>query len=258
MPRWRGCVFAAVAAIIVASGAWSAEKDPAPAVDPLADRILKAACDYLKTSPQFSFLSEATHEELLDSGQKIQVSESHQVGVRRPDGLVVVTRGDLGTQRVWYNGKRFTLLDLDEFTYASIKVPPTIDRAFDYLAEHYGVFPPLVDLLYSDPYGVVRPSLRSGELIGRRWVRGVECIQLAFQGDVADLQVWVENGLRPVIRKVVIDYKNEPGRPEYVAYLSEWDFSPRLTDSQFTFSPPPGAREVTLPVIEDGGKRGDK
>ncbi len=258
MRRWRGCVLAVVAAIVVAGGAWSAEKAPSPAVEPLADQILKAACDYLKSSSQFSFRSEATHEEVLASGQKIQVSENHQVGVRRPDGLIVVTRGDLGTQRVWYNGKRFTLLDLDAFTYASIKAPPTIDRAFDYLAERYGVFPPLVDLLYSDPYGVVRPSLRSGQLIGRRWVRGVECIQLAFQGDVADLQLWVENGLRPVIRKVVIDYKNDPGRPEYVAYLSEWDFSPRLADSQFTFTPPPGAREVTLPALEDGGEKGTR
>ena len=57
-------------------------------------------------------------------------------------------------------------------------------------------------------------------------------------------QIWIEVGPRPVPRRLVITYKDEPGSPQYIAELSGWNFQPRLSDHYFTFRPPIGSDEI--------------
>jgi len=67
-----------------------------------------------------------------------------------------------------------------------------------------------------------------------------------------DVQLWVENGLFPLLRKVVITYRDEPGSPQFTAYLTDWDFSPHLPDSVFKFFKPKSA--LLVPLEKAGAK----
>ena len=45
---------------------------------------------------------------------------------------------------------------------------------------------------------------------------------------------------------MVITYIDEPGSPQYIAELSDWNFHPRLSDHYFTFRPPVGSNSCHL------------
>ena len=59
-------------------------------------------------------------------------------------------------------------------------------------------------------------------------------------------QVWIEKAEPAPFRRIVITYKSEPGSPQFRADLLEWDFSPDVPDSLFTFKRPAGAEQVPL------------
>ncbi|GAG05622.1 unnamed protein product, partial [marine sediment metagenome] len=122
-----------------------------PAVDSRANQILKQMGDYLKKADRFTFNSEAYFEQVLESGQKLQYNSIAKVAIQRPNRLRVDSRGDVANESYYYNGKRITHFDHRSNTYASVKVPATIDAAIDFLATQYGLTPPLADLAYKDP-----------------------------------------------------------------------------------------------------------
>jgi len=81
-------------------------------------------------------------------------------------------------------------------------------------------------------------------------VLGVPCEHLAFSLGKVDWQIWVEQGNRPVPKKIVITYKDEAGTPEYTAIFSDWDFQTKLKDTQFNFVAPPGTTKIDVAEIK--------
>ena len=81
-----------------------------------------------------------------------------------------------------------------------------------------------------------------------------KCHHVAFRQDDVDWQVWVDAGDVPLLRKLVITYKNEAGAPQYTARLSRWNFQPRLSEHAFHYRPSESASRIEfLPVdMEDG------
>ncbi len=75
-------------------------------------------------------------------------------------------------------------------------------------------------------------------------ISDVLCDHLALRGEKEDVQVWIARGDEPVPRRIVISYREMEGRPQFCAQFIEWDFSPDLSDTTFTFSPPEGAKRI--------------
>lgn len=203
-----------------------------------ADGVLKEMGDYLKSAGQFSVHAEVTFDSVLPSGQKLQFGASIDAAVRRPDRLYAEYDGDLAARRFWYDGKNFTLLDLQGDVYASEPSPSTVDATLDHMMEAYGFSLPLADFVFSDPYASLIENVQFGIYVGQHTVDGARVHHLAFVEKYIDWQVWIEDGKRPVPRKIVITYKTLPGSPQYTAVLSEWDLSTRLPDSLFTVDAP--------------------
>jgi len=233
-----------LAAILVVTGAVGTAAVAAPGVDAAADRILRQMSDYLATAGEFSFRANVTYDEALASGEAIEYGGTADVSVRRPDRLHVAFRGDEHQNRVFFDGRTLTLYDPDVNVYAVTEVPPEIDGAVDLVFEKYGFSVPIADLVYSDPYSALTGGVETGFVAGLHPVNGVPCHHLAFTQEAIDWQIWIEDGPRPVPRKLVIILKDEPGSPRYSATLSDWDFQPRLSDHYFEFHPPDGADEI--------------
>ena len=221
-----------------------ADAADSPTVESRANQILKQMGDYLKNADRFTFSSEAYFEQVLKNGQKLQYNSLAKVAIQRPNRLRVDSRGDVANESYYYNGKRITHFDRRNNTYAFVKAPASIDTAIDFLAEKYGLTPPLSDLVYKDPYNILIQNVRSGAYIGLSRVRDTMCYHLAFQQDEIDWQVWIDAGWMRVPRKVVITYKKAAGVPQYMAFLSEWDFAPIFPGDLFDFSAPPNAEQV--------------
>ena len=80
----------------------------------------------------------------------------------------------------------------------------------------------------------------SGEYLGVHQVSGVRCHHLVFSNPSIDWQIWIEADGQPVPRKFVISYKRTAGHPQFIAQMSDWNFSPRLPESTFNFKAPSG------------------
>jgi hypothetical protein len=223
----------------------------APIVNPQVDKLLREMGEYLKNAQQYSFQAEITFDDVLPSGQKIQFGATEDLAVRRPNGAYIEYRGDLGFKRFWYNGESVTLYDPDDNVYASEKVPAKIDEAMDRLMKEFGFSPPLVDLLYPDPYKLLIGKAQFGIYVGMSMVDGQRSHHLAFVDKYIDWQIWIEDGKQVVPRKILITYKTIPGAPQFTAVLSDWDFATRLPDTLFTAGLPADAEKIQFVKLSE-------
>jgi hypothetical protein len=215
-------------------------------IDPRADEALRRMSAALSNAKSFGLKGAATMDELLPSGQLAEFSRETRVVVRRPDRLFAEIHRGEGAWLFWYAGNDLTVLDKRANTCASVQVPGRIDDMLDDLAEKHGLTMPLADLLFADPYKVLTADALTGQLVGTHEVNGVECTHLLFTQANVDWQIWIETGKMPVPRKVVIDYKTLPGRPQFAAMLSDWNLSAAADDDQFKPALPADARKIDL------------
>ncbi len=250
----RLCPFLAACALaglwtLSASGA-DVKTTNAKPIDPSADKLLKRMGDYLAESPFFSVSAEIWQDVQLGSGQQVQAGRTVELQVRRPDRFHAEVHSTRRNRELFYDGKSVTLLDRIQNFYGSVPAPATLDEALDTAIERFGIEMPLEDLVVSDPYQSAMQKIVSGRDIGPVTVLGTPCEHLAFSLGAVDWQIWIEDGIKPVPRKIVITYKDEEGTPEYTAIFSHWDFQNKLPDFLFAFEPPSGASKIDVAEIK--------
>ncbi|MCW8964126.1 MAG: DUF2092 domain-containing protein [Gammaproteobacteria bacterium] len=238
----------------VSMTSYALDTPPQEQLDPFVMQLVKQVSDYLTTANSFSVRSDVTTDEVLPSGEKIQLSRRAQVVVRRPDRLRAEVHSDFGTTRFYYDGKKLSRFDMDNNVYGSIKVPGTIEEALDHAMENYGVDAPLADLLAGDLYENFISNTRSGSYVGLHYLDGAHHHHLALSNDHVDFQLWISDDAAPLIRKIVITYKHVYGEPQLTAVLSDWNFDPRTPDMIFDFHPPIDADELDFLSVKSSIK----
>jgi hypothetical protein len=213
------------------------------AIEPGAREVVRRACDYLQSLDRFSVAAEISYDEVLAAGYKLQYSRAGRLLVERPDRFRFDSESDKGYRTVWYDGESLTIYDEDLNVYATFEAPDTIDATLDLIADR-GIVMPLDDLLYSQPCAGLGEHVQSGYYVGLNYVDGGFHHHVLLATDAVDVQLWVEDNDTPLIRKVVITYGEEPGEPQFVALLRDWDAAPAPTPANFVFTPPDGAKEI--------------
>lgn len=216
------------------------------AVEPKADALFQQMSNLLAKTKTFSVTADKITDFVMESGQKIQISEVTHVFVSRPNMIHGQTVGDLHDEQLWYDGKTVSVYDSDQNTYGVVKAPGTIDAMMDFIVEKYGASLPMADLVFSDPYQSAMEKVRMGQYIGLHYVGKVRCHHLAFRQAGLDWQIWIEDGPRPLPRKLVITYKELPGHPQFIAHLNDWNLAPKLTKEFFEFKPPANAKKIEI------------
>ena len=244
--------------LVVSSAAWAlggllaasvfAAEDK-PTVDPRADELLKRMGDYLGEARFFSVSTEIWQDVQLSSGQRVQAGRSVELKVRRPDRLRAEVHSTRRNHELIYDGSAITLFNRNQNFYGTVQTSGSLDKVMDVACERFGITMPLEDFIRSDPHKDFLQKVTIGNDIGPVNVMGVACEHLAFSQDNIDWQVWIENGVRPVPRKFVITYKDEPDSPQFTAIFSNWDFETKLPDFVFKFEPPEGASKIKVKEI---------
>jgi hypothetical protein len=242
-----GCAMIALWALpVLAAGEKSQEKSQ---ISPRADELLKRMGDYLGQAKFFSVNAEVWQDAQLSSGQQVQAGRNVQVQVRRPNRYRSELRSTRHHRELIYDGSALTLLNHAENFFGSVPATGSLDDAMDLACEKFGITMHFEDFIRSDPHKDLLRNVTAGSDIGAVTVMGVPCEHLAFTQDKIDWQVWIETGARPVPRKFVITYKDEPDFPQYIAIFSNWDFNTQLPDFVFKFEPPPGASKIKVKEI---------
>lgn len=216
----------------------------ADAPPPSADDLVRQMGQRLAAAQTFTFSAHTIRQQFLTNGQKVDIARNQKVVVRRPDRLAADVVADEGDTAFTFDGSTVTLLNLHDNVYGQASIKGNLDMLFDTLATKYGMTLPLVDLVLADPAKAMLSRVQSSADLGLGWVFDTRCRHLAFrQGDI-DWEIWIQAGADPLPRKLVITYKDVPGVPQYIAYLSDWNLKADVPDARFTFKPPAGVKEI--------------
>ena len=231
-------------ALLVFAG-WSQAAEPQPAgVQPEAEKLLRRMSDYLASRQQFTAKAESTLEVVLTSGQKLQFDSPATLMVSRPNKLRANRQGVIANQEFFYDGKTLTLYNPKENLYATAAAPPTIDEMLDFARQKLDVIAPASEILYKNAADKMLKEASSGFVVGPSVAAGVKCTHLAFRGGEVDWQIWIEDGDKPLARKFVLTSKKVAGEPQFTIVIRNWDVTPKLTNAEFNFTPPKGAKKI--------------
>ena len=243
------CVWCALAASAVADNEPRGAK---PSIEAKADAVLERMSHALGKAGAITFQATDTMDVAGDSGDKQSKSARRRFSIRRPDRLLSTVDGADGGRTLVYDGETITLFDESQNAYARVDAPATIEGMLDYASGRFSLPLPLTDLLLRDVYGAMTEGVTSGRYVGEETVDGTKCHHLAFTQADLDWEIWIDSGEIPLPRKLSITYKTEPKQSRYVATLSAWDLSPKLSDSVFAFAPPEGAQRIDImPAFAD-------
>jgi len=234
----------AVVAVLWSVAIKGSSQQEAPNIEPKADQYLKTMSSYLAGLHTYSFQAEEFFDEAQDNGQKLQLSNQRRISVSRPNKVFGESVGDTVNSRFYYDGKMVTVYDRGQKTYATEKVPGTIDAMLDDLHDRFETNQPLADFLFADPYKEFTEHLQGGTYLGLHYVGKVKCHHLAFRQKTLDWQIWIDAGDAPLPRKLVITFKQQVEQPQYTAVIHHWDVSPKLGDEMFQFQASEGVRKV--------------
>ena len=238
-------IVSVVALAMVVTAGWSQPGHAQPAgIDPQAEKLLRRMSDYLASRQQFTAKAESTLEVVLTSGQKLQYDSPATLMVSRPNKLHAHRKGDLANQEFFYDGKTLTLYNPRENLYATTAAPPTLDETLDFAREKLDIIAPAAELLYKNAAEKMLKESSSGFVVGSSVVGGVKCTHLAFRGSEVDWQIWIEDGDKPLPRKFILTSKKVAGEPQFTVLIRSWDVAPKLTSSEFSFTPPKGAKKI--------------
>jgi hypothetical protein len=221
-------------------------------IEPQAEKLLRRMSDYLASLQRFSVKTQNTVEAVLKSGQKLQFDNPAMVVVSRPNRLRADRKGDITNQEFYYDGKTLTLYNPKENLYATTAAPATIDEMLDFTREKLDVIAPAAEFLYKNAGEKMLKEASSGFVVGQSVVGGVKCTQLAFHAPEFDWQVWIQDGDKPLPRKFVLTSTKVAGEPEFSVFITSWDTAPKLTNQEFNFKPPKGAKKIEFLKLTSG------
>ena len=243
--RWWSSVVGAFVLIVVAAPAIAKSED-----DQRAAKRVEEMATFLAKAPRLSFTADCSFDVVQDWGQKIEFGEVRAITLRRPDRARIDTTRRDGTHRgLIFDGKKLAAFDVDEKVYATVEKAGTTDTAFDYFKNDLDMRLPLSELLSTALPQKIAPMLASARLVGENTtLNGVATDHVALRGDTADLQLWIARTGDPLPQRLVITYRLDDGQPQFAANFSNWNLSPDVSDSIFTFTPAEGAQEIPFLV----------
>jgi hypothetical protein len=227
----------------------SGDRSSVFASDARARARMKESAQFLGGAQRFSLEATAVHDYMTADGDVLESGSFRTITVRRPDRLRVdLVRRSGETIQLAANSKTITVMRARDSAYTQLESPKDLDRIVDQLIAKLGTRPPLANLLYSDLWEIMELRIDSATYVGQATVEGVDCDHLLFSNPDVDWQIWIEQGKRPLPRRLLVRYKNAPKAPTFRASIHRWDLQPGVGDEVFEIEPPKGG--IQLPLSE--------
>ena len=230
------------------AGAPASDAPTAPVIDPVAIQSLERMGDYLRGLTSFSLRADDAVDEVLGSGQKIQLTKTVEIQARKPDRLRASVETDRKAREFFYDGKHFTLLTPETGYYATIPAPSTIRELLDDIEIQYDIEFPLVDLFRWGENPEATAAIQEAMRVGTSKIGGQLADHYAFRQDGIDWQIWIAQGPAPLPLRYVIVTTDEPGEPQYMANLT-WDTQAKPDEAVFVFAP--GKEHRAIRIVQD-------
>lgn len=249
----------AVASLAVACDTLAAEagRTANPNIDAGAMSALERMGAYLRSIKAFEVTADTTRDNVLETGQVIQLDSHVTLIARMPNRARIEVTSPMQQRVYFYDGKRFTIWGAIVNYYATVPAPTTIGELATELRDKYDLEMPLVDLFFWGTPRATTQEVRSAIDVGPSVVDGITCEQYALRQAGLDWQVWIQQGDYPLPLKVVSSTLTDEARPQYSAVYT-WDLAPSFNEATFEFRPPQGAQKIAFVPAADAVARGNK
>lgn len=200
---------------------------------------------YTATLEQFTIKSTMFTDARLPGGLMVANPREGEVVIDRPRSSIYIAVNDgVATKEIYFHEGLVSVFSSVDMFYAQARIPEEMDAALDFVVEELDVDAPLLDLLYRD----IASQLASSDdaiiyLTDKSLINGVYCHQIAVRGPEVDLQLWVEEGSQPLLRRIMMTSKWEGGAPRFVSEMS-WDTAGQIDPEIFRFNAPKGATDI--------------
>jgi len=242
-------LYASIIASATILGGWPAAAATPPKLTISQDaRAAVAQMGKTLLAKEFSFRARTIRPSANVNGVLLHIEHNFTVTVRRPDRMLIDANGDDGPRKLYYDGKTVALALGAGSPYATLPVPDTITKMMYVVMGRFRLDFPLADFLTEAPDAAFLHGVTSGRVVGKVTIDGAPCVHLVFsQPPGIELELWlqVDSG---VPRRLIVTDNDSPGKPSFIAEMSDWDFSVHPTDADFTFTPPSGAKEIDFGV----------
>jgi hypothetical protein len=226
---------------------WGQGAAPAPQakVDPKAVQAIQDMSKYLSSLNSFKLSTEGSLDTVTADGQRIQMDGSTEYAVKRP-GFVIKYTSDKKDRDFYYDGKQFTVFSPNLGYYASVAAPATNREVLDIIYNKYGIRLPLEDLFrWNDTNAKRIENFRAAYALGTTTLDGVKTTHYAFREPDVDWEVWIDQGDKPLPRKLSIVDRTDPARPAFTTRL-KWSPNAPVGASDVTFVPGADAMKIQM------------
>ncbi len=239
----RPRLYLAMLAVILSFGMVGAQADGVRQ-DAKAIEVLKHMAAFKSSQDQVVIKGVTFTDARVGAGLMVANAEEVSVSIKRPGSMLITSTDGEATKGFYFHDGLFTFFNSATRLYGQAEIPKDIEAAMEFALEELGIEAPLLDMIYKD---ASTHLLTSGETImyltDKARVGNADCHHLAIRGAEIDVQLWVEEGDRPVTRKLMITSKWEGGSPRFVANL-DWDTSPEFKPGFFEFKAPEDAEKI--------------
>ena len=199
----------------------------------------------LAAAPAISVTTSEVRDVVRLSGKKEQSSLTAVYTIRRPDRFYSKVTGGRGLES-WYNGKTLTIAAHPQKVFAQARMPETIDRALDALAERYDMAMPMGDLFYGSPEHALLSDTTKGGYAGTEKVGDTLCAHLVFQDVGVDWEIWLPAKGDPLPRRFKVVQTKRSGQPVIDVTFTKWDLAPQPGDETFVPKVPADYEGIAL------------
>jgi len=238
--------------------------------NPEAREIVKKVSNYILGLGKFS-LEFNTEMKVSSEGMKHELSSLSSFVFSRPSKLAYVLKSGLVGLTIISNGEKMYIYSPSTKKCREMPFPKDINDIADITeftvnTEGFG----LANILISpDPEKEILRDVSSLKYGGKQDFGGVECHILKFRQADFEWEMWVRTGDKPLIEKIVPDFKkilgsnnkkNDDGTDSGIMdniqcdisiVLKNWNTEPVFTDDEFVFKPP---TDVKVSGETDSGK----
>ena len=245
-------VVAAVLAAATTAAAQSRTAEKPGAIEQRAIEALDKMGAFLREQQSFTVHTTTQTDYVLESGMKVRLSSHGELRVRRPDHLRADVTSDRKARQFFYDGKQFIINGQRLGYYACLAAPPTIGELANVLQDRYGLELPLVDMFRWGTAASSVGDITAAIYVGPAMIDGVQTDQYAFRQPGVDWQIWIDQGARPLPRKIVLTTTDDPARPEHEIALS-WQLGTRHDDQEFRFVPDKDSKRINIAELAPTG-----
>jgi hypothetical protein len=212
---------------------------------------MKAMSNFKNSLDKVVISGNSSSDATLGQGLIVSNTQEVEVTIKRPNSLHFRLFDGLNNRYMYLHDGSLTLSDTKTNVYGQAEVPVGINAGLNQAIKNYHIDLPLMDLMLADTFAaLIGPEDQVLYITDKARIRGIDCHHIVVRTPDVDVQLWVQEGSTPLLRRTMITAKWEGGAPRFVAEMY-WDTNPVIDPRRFEFKPAEGASRIEMIRAEE-------